>query len=68
VLADRVLGLLGSLSAERGGALVASLHDPALALRHCTRVVGLVAGRVVLDAPTSALTAGDLATFYGAPR
>jgi phosphonate transport system ATP-binding protein len=67
-LADRVLGLLAELAAEQGGALVASLHDPALALRHCTRVVGLVAGRVVLDAPTSALTAGDLATFYGAPR
>jgi phosphonate transport system ATP-binding protein len=48
--------------------MVASLHDPALALRHCTRVVGLVAGRVVLDAPTSSLTAGDLADFYGAPR
>jgi phosphonate transport system ATP-binding protein len=68
VLADRVLGLLTGLATEQDGALVASLHDPALALRHCTRVVGLVAGRVVLDAPTAALTVGDLATFYGAPR
>ena len=68
VLADRVLGLLAELAAERGGALVAALHDPALALRHCTRVVGLVEGRVVLDAPTSRLTAGDLADVYGAAR
>jgi phosphonate transport system ATP-binding protein len=67
-LADRVLGLLAGLATEQDGALVASLHDPALALRHCTRVVGLVAGRVVLDAPAAALSTGDLADFYGAPR
>ena len=67
-LADRVLGLLAGLAADRGGALVAALHDPALALRHCTRVVGLVAGRVVLDAPAASMSAGDLADFYGAPR
>jgi phosphonate transport system ATP-binding protein len=68
VLAERVLELLAGLALDRGGALVASLHDPALALRHCTRVVGLVAGRVVLDAPAERLTTGDLADFYGAPR
>lgn len=67
-LAGRVLELLAEVAAERDGALVASLHDPALALRHCTRVVGLRAGQVVLDAPTSALTAGDLASFYGSSR
>jgi phosphonate transport system ATP-binding protein len=67
-LADRVLGLLAGLATDRGGALVAALHDPALALRHCTRVVGLVAGRVVLDAPAGAVSVGDLADFYGAPR
>jgi phosphonate transport system ATP-binding protein len=68
VLADRTLSLLAQLAADRGGGLVASLHDPALALRHCTRVVGLVAGRVVLDAPVPSLTAADLADLYGAPR
>ena len=68
VLADRTLELLAELATDRGGALVASLHDPALALRHCTRVVGLAAGRVVLDAPAHALTVGDLTAFYGAPR
>jgi phosphonate transport system ATP-binding protein len=68
VLADRVVGLLAELATDRGGALVASLHDPTLALRHCSRVVGLVAGRVVLDAPATSLTVGDLADFYRAPR
>ncbi|MGY1717192.1 phosphonate ABC transporter ATP-binding protein [Geodermatophilus sp. SYSU D01106] len=66
LLADRVLGLLAE-TAGRGGALVAALHDPALALRHCDRVVGLSGGRVVLDAPAAALSVPDLATFYGTP-
>jgi phosphonate transport system ATP-binding protein len=66
VLADRVLALLGEVAA-RGGALVAALHDPRLALRHCDRVVGLAAGRVVLDAPTAGLRTTDLTDFYGAP-
>ncbi|SFT82994.1 phosphonate transport system ATP-binding protein [Geodermatophilus amargosae] len=66
VLAGRVLELLAG-PASRDGALLAALHDPALALRHCDRVVGLSAGRVVLDAPAAALTVADLAAFYGAP-
>ncbi|MBM7808162.1 phosphonate transport system ATP-binding protein [Geodermatophilus bullaregiensis] len=64
VLTDRVLELLTG-PAGRGGALVAALHDPALALRHCDRVVGLAAGRVALDAPAASLSAADLAAFYG---
>jgi phosphonate transport system ATP-binding protein len=73
-LADRALALLGELARARGGALVASLHDPGLALRHCDRVVGLAGGRVglaggrvVLDRPTAALSPADLADLYGAP-
>lgn len=60
VLADRTMALL----AGTGSTLVASLHDPALALRHCTRVVGLAAGRVVLDSPTAVLSLADLTAFY----
>ena len=67
-LADVVLELLGELAAERGGALVACLHDPALALRHCDRVVGLDRGRIVLDAPTDSLTVAALERFYGVVR
>ncbi len=66
VLTDRVLRLLAG-PASRGGALLAALHDPALALRHCDRVVGLAAGRVVLDASAATLSGADLAAFYGAP-
>ncbi|MGY1631186.1 phosphonate ABC transporter ATP-binding protein [Geodermatophilus sp. SYSU D01186] len=67
VLADQALALLGELARARGGALVASLHDPGLVLRHCDRVVGLAGGRVVLDRPTAALAPADLAGLYGAP-
>lgn len=66
-LADLALGLLGEL-ATAGGALLTCLHDPALALRHCDRVVGLADGRVVLDAPARALTVPALEEFYGVSR
>ncbi|WP_235494498.1 phosphonate ABC transporter ATP-binding protein [Geodermatophilus sp. Leaf369] len=67
-LADTALELLGELAADTGGALVVCLHDPALALRHCDRVVGLRAGRVVLDAPATELTLSALEAFYGVTR
>lgn len=67
-LADRALSLLGELATGRGGALLACLHDPALALRHCDRVVGLAGGRVVLDAPAGDLTVAELEGFYGVRR
>jgi phosphonate transport system ATP-binding protein len=66
-LADRALALLGDLARDRGGALVAALHDPGLVLRHCDRVVGLTDGRVVLDRSTTGLSPADLADLYGAP-
>jgi phosphonate transport system ATP-binding protein len=67
-LADRALELLGELALDRGGALLACLHDPALALRHCDRVVGLAAGRVTLDAPAASLSLAELERFYGVVR
>ncbi len=67
-LADRALELLGGLALDRGGALLACLHDPALALRHCDRVVGLVDGRVTLDAPAASLSLTELEGFYGVVR
>ncbi|NAZ76812.1 ATP-binding cassette domain-containing protein [Kineococcus sp. T13] len=67
-LAGRALALLSGLAAERGGSLLACLHDPALALAHCTRVLGLVEGRIALDAPAARLTPADLADFYGVRR
>lgn len=67
-LADQALGLLGEPARVRAGAMVAALHYPELALRHCTRVVGLAGGRLVLDTPTAELTASQLLAFYGVAR
>jgi phosphonate transport system ATP-binding protein len=67
-LADRMLELLGDLTAGTGGAMVACLHDPGLVLRHCDRVVGLVDGAIALDAPVTGLSPTELERFYGVDR
>ena len=67
----RVLGLLcGSEQPVgrrcRAGTAVVSLHQPELAREHFSRVVGLRAGRVVLDVGASDLRAADLHELYAA--
>jgi phosphonate transport system ATP-binding protein len=44
--------------------VVLALHNVEQALTHCTRVVGLREGRVVLDAATHTLTAAQLGALY----
>ncbi|MFD7657718.1 phosphonate ABC transporter ATP-binding protein [Actinosynnema sp. NPDC059797] len=46
---EQVLALLADLAHLEGLAVLAVLHQPALAARHADRVVGLRDGRVVLD-------------------
>lgn len=60
--ASEVLELLRAASPT--GTLVVSLHQPELARRHCTRVVGLQRGRVVLDAPVEGLDDSALVELY----
>ncbi len=60
--AAEVLDLLPP--ASPGSALVVSLHQPELARRHCTRAVGLRAGRVVFDVPADAVDDTRLADLY----
>ncbi|SDR89266.1 phosphonate transport system ATP-binding protein [Friedmanniella luteola] len=55
--AEEVLRLLGETATGRERTLLVSLHDVDLALRHCDRVVGVRAGRVVFDLPAAAVTA-----------
>lgn len=59
----QVMQLLRSL-AEDGMAVAAVLHQPALARRHCDRVVGLVRGRVVLQTTADDLTDADVDALY----
>jgi phosphonate transport system ATP-binding protein len=44
--------------------MVVTLHQPDLARRHCTRVVGLRAGRLVLDRPAGELDDSALDELY----
>lgn len=62
VRASGVLGLLASTPTTR--ALVISLHQPELARAHCTRVIGVRAGEVVLDVPAHEATDAALSPVY----
>jgi phosphonate transport system ATP-binding protein len=59
-----VLGLLADLAHEDGLAVACVLHQPDLARRHADRLVGLLHGRVVLDAAPDRVTAADLDLLY----
>lgn len=43
---------------------VIALHDVELAMRHCSRIVGIDAGRVALDEPAERLSVQDLLPLY----
>ncbi len=56
----------GSASGDRGGgrAMVASLHDADLAIRHCHRIVGVRHGTISFDLPPDRVDADRLAELY----
>ena len=55
--------LLQMLSTDFSTTMFA-LHDTQLALTHCTRVIGLHRGRIVLDESSEHLSAADLTRLY----
>lgn len=63
-LDERQAADLLTLVCERHQTVVLALHNVEQALTHCTRIVGLRRGRLVLDAPSSELTAAQLRTLY----
>ncbi len=65
-LAAEILELLAAPAKDAGApvTLVVSLHQPELAVRHCTRAVGLREGRLVFDVPVSELRAELLDELY----
>lgn len=67
-LSAQVLRLLTEVVAGRQRTLLVSLHDPALALRFCDRVIGLRDGAVLFDLRAAAVAAGSLDALYGADR
>jgi phosphonate transport system ATP-binding protein len=60
----QVMELLADLAHDRGLAVVAVLHDPDLARAHADRVVGMAAGRIVLDAPAGRVPDSRVAALY----
>lgn len=62
--AERVLRLLTSGASDR--TVMMSLHQPLLAREHCTRIIGLRTGEVILDLPASEATDDVLRDLYGA--
>lgn len=49
---------------ERFQTSVIALHDVDLALKYCTRIVGIQDGQVALDEPSAKLTPADIAPLY----
>ena len=60
IQAAEVLQLLGA----RHETLILAMHDVSLALAFSNRIIVLQAGRLVLDAPASGLTAAGLMQYY----
>lgn len=60
---DAVMAELGT-AVDGQRAMLASMHDAPLALRHCDRIVALRSGRLVFDLPSSAVTQDLLDELY----
>ena len=62
---SQVMALIREIAAERGLTVVCSLHQVDLALGWGDRIVGLRAGRVVLDIATAGLSRDQVMEIYG---
>ncbi|MEC7376697.1 MAG: ATP-binding cassette domain-containing protein, partial [Pseudomonadota bacterium] len=49
---------------ERFATSVIALHDVDMALKYCTRIVGIQDGQVALDEPSDRLTSSDIMSLY----
>jgi len=66
--ADDVMALLADLAHHEGLGVLAVLHQPDLALRHCDRVLGMRGGEIVFDKPPAAVTAPEIDGLYAHVR
>ena len=64
VLAAYSLNVLNREATRRQATLVASLHAVELALEHFPRVIGVRAGRILFDKPSSDVTPAELEALY----
>lgn len=61
---DSVMAELALAASRPGQALIASMHDAELALRHCNRIVAMRDGRIRFDLPPSDVTDDLLTSLY----
>ncbi len=62
---DAVMEILTeAVATTPGRALVTSMHDAPLALKHCDRIIALRRGEVLFDAPSESVTEPQLAMLY----
>ncbi|HYA07998.1 MAG TPA: ATP-binding cassette domain-containing protein [Gaiellaceae bacterium] len=62
--AEEVLVLLGEIARVEGLATLVVLHQPELAFRYADRVIGIVSGEIVFDAPPASLDEQRVAALY----
>ena len=62
--AHTILSLLRSLCAEEGLTVVCNLHQVELAKQYSDRILGIQAGKLVLDVPTNQLSTSDINRIY----
>jgi phosphonate transport system ATP-binding protein len=65
VSARRVMEILKELNRTDGLTLVVTLHQVDHALRYCSRIVALKAGKIAYDGPASGLDRARLIDIYG---
>jgi phosphonate transport system ATP-binding protein len=63
--ATKVMEALAAINREDGITVLVSLHQVDYAIRYCPRTIAMLAGRIVYDGPSSALTPAFLADLYG---
>lgn len=63
-LADHLLAQLADIAQQDRRTVIASLHDPVLARRHCTRAVGLRDGKIFFDRPIAEIDDATLSDLY----
>lgn len=59
-MAHLVMGLLS----DRFNTSVIALHDVELALKYCTRIIGIQDGQIALDEPSDRLNPADITPLY----
>lgn len=61
---DAVMAVLAEVASSDGKALVASMHDAPLAIRHCDRIIALRNGKLRFDLPSDQVTQELLDELY----